>query len=279
MLLVKQVVKFQRQNHKFANLKQLRGVEIDEFYDKNYKGRGEKLYHELKPSSYEMDNEKYLGSYSSFNGSPMSEGKFQFDLWKKEPLYQVDNIELKWDQLRADIMKYGMRNSLLLAPMPTASTSQILGNNECIEPFTSNIYSRGTLAGQFLVVNKYLQEDLIRIGVWNNDIKDKIIIDNGSVKNIEEIPDVVKDIYKISWDLSMKHLIDQAADRGIYVCQSQSLNLWLQNPSFGKLSSMHMYSYSKGLKTGIYYLRRRAVANAQKFTIDPEKEGCLSCSA
>ena len=265
---------------KFANLKkQLRGVEIDEFYDKNYKGRGEKLYHELKPSSYEMDNDKYLGSYSSFNGSPMSEGKFQFDLWKKEPLYQVDNIDLKWDQLRGDIMKYGMRNSLLLAPMPTASTSQILGNNECIEPFTSNIYSRGTLAGQFLVVNKYLQEDLIRIGVWNNDIKDKIIIDNGSVKNIEEIPDVVKDIYKISWDLSMKHLIDQAADRGIYVCQSQSLNLWLQNPSFGKLSSMHMYSYSKGLKTGIYYLRRRAVANAQKFTIDPEKEGCLSCSA
>ena len=266
---------------KFKNLqKQLRGSEIKEFYDPDYKGRGEKLYHELKPSSCEIDKTEYLGSYSSFEGSPMSQGKFQFDLWNKEPITQVGDIKLDWNSLRNDIITYGMRNSLLMAPMPTASTSQILGNNECIEPFTSNIYSRGTLAGQFLVVNKYLQDDLLRIGVWNTELKDKIIINEGSVQNISDIPDVVKDVYKISWDLSMKHLIDQAADRGIYVCQSQSLNLWLQNPSFGKLSSMHMYSHSKGLKTGIYYLRRRAVANAQKFTIAPEKEAeCLSCSA
>ena len=265
----------------FKDLKKaMRGRDISEFYDKDFKGRGEKLYHKLKPCSYEFNKDEFLGSYSSFEGSPMSEGKFQFDLWNKCPIESVEGVEFKWDELRHDIMKYGMRNSLLLAPMPTASTSQILGNNECIEPFTSNIYSRGTLAGQFLVVNKYLQDDLIRIGVWNNDIKDKIIINNGSVQNIKEIPDTVKEIYKTAWDLSMKSLIDQAADRGIYVCQSQSLNLWLQDPSLGKLSSMHMYSHSKGLKTGIYYLRRRAVANAQKFTIDPEKENaCLSCSA
>tara|TARA_B100000963_G_scaffold115614_1_gene100708 strand:- start:1807 stop:2634 length:828 start_codon:yes stop_codon:yes gene_type:complete len=260
--------------------KQMRNREIPEFYDPEFKGRGEKLYHKLKPCSYEFEKSSFLGAYSSFEGSPISEGKFQFDLWNQCPIDCVEGIEFKWDELRHDIMTHGMRNSLLLAPMPTASTSQILGNNECIEPFTSNIYSRGTLAGQFLVVNKYLQDDLIRIGVWNNDIKDKIIINNGSVQNIKEIPDTIKEIYKTAWDLSMKSLIDQAADRGIYVCQSQSLNLWLQDPSIGKLSSMHMYSHSKGLKTGIYYLRRRAVANAQKFTIDPEKENaCLSCSA
>lgn len=261
-------------------IKHMRGREIDEFYDPNFKGRGEKLYHELKPCSYELNKTKYLGTYSSFEGSPMSEGKFQFDLWNKEPIKSIGDITFDWEDLRKNIMTHGIRNSLLLAPMPTASTSQILGNNECIEPFTSNIYSRGTLAGQFMVVNKYLQDDLLRIGVWNNDIKDKIIINNGSVKNIEEIPDTIKETYKTAWDLSMKSLIDQAADRGIYVCQSQSLNLWLQDPSLGKLSSMHMYAHSKGLKTGIYYLRRRAVANAQKFTIDPEKENaCLSCSA
>ena len=265
----------------FAELKKhLRGKEVAEFYDPEFKGRGEKLYHELKPCSYECNKSNYLGTYSSFEGSPMSEGKFQFDLWDKEPINSIGDIQFNWDELRKNILKHGIRNSLLLAPMPTASTSQILGNNECIEPFTSNIYSRGTLAGQFIVVNKYLQADLLRIGVWNNDIKDKIIINNGSIQSIEEIPDTIKEIYKTAWDLSMKSLIDQAADRGIYVCQSQSLNLWLQDPTLGKLSSMHMYAHSKGLKTGIYYLRRRAVANAQKFTIDPEIENaCLSCSA
>ena len=143
---------------------------------------------------------------------------------------------------------------------------------------TSNIYSRSTLAGQFIVINKYLQDDLIKIGIWNEDVKDKIILDNGSVQNIKEIPECIKNIYKTSWELSMKSLIDQAADRGIYVCQSQSLNLWVEKPTINKLSSMHMYAYEKGLKTGIYYLRRRAVTQAQTFSIDPEKEQCLSCS-
>jgi ribonucleotide reductase alpha subunit len=173
--------------------------------------------------------------------------------------------------------------------MPTASTSQILGNNECIEPFTSNMYSRGTLAGQFIVINKYLLDSLDRIGIWNDDLKDTIIINNGSVQKIKEIPDVIRETYKIAWDLSMKSLIDQAADRGAYICQTQSLNLWIEDPDLNKLTSMHFYSWQKGLKTGIYYLRRRAVSKAQTFSIDASKtvdrnkkvveEGCLSCSA
>ena len=208
----------------------------------------------------------------------------------------VDDTELDWNTLRKNIKKYGVRNSLLLAPMPTASTSQILGNNECIEPFTSNIYSRSTLAGQFLVVNKYLQDDLLKLKIWNKDIVDYIIAHEGSIQKIPQIPDIIKSVYKTAWDLSMKSLIDQAADRGIYICQSQSLNLWLKNPTISQLSSMHMYSYKKGLKTGIYYLRRRAVAKAQQFTLDPRKfkektvekvnsftktdePECLSCSA
>jgi ribonucleotide reductase alpha subunit len=172
-----------------------------------------------------------------------------------------------------------MRNSLLLAPMPTASTSQILGNNECIEPFTSNIYSRGTLAGQFTCVNKYLMDDLTRIGIWDTNLTDEIIYNKGTIRNINKIPQVIRNTYKVSWDLSMKSLIDQAAERGIYICQSQSLNLWVEEPTIDKVSSMHMYSWKRGLKTGIYYLRRRAVVQAQQFTIDPEKAQCLSCSA
>lgn len=241
--------------------------------------RGEKLYHELKPSLVEINKSEYLGSYSTFKGSPASEGKLQFDLWGKEPINSVDGMILEWDSLKRDIVKYGMRNSLLLAPMPTASTSQILGNNECIEPFTSNIYSRSTLAGEFLIVNKYLQSDLLRLNIWNRDLKDKIILNNGSIQTMTEIPEQIRNTYKIAWDLSMKHLIDQAADRGIYVCQSQSLNLWIKDPTYNKLSSMHMYSWKKGLKTGIYYLRRRAIAQAQQFSIDPEQEECLMCSA
>ena len=165
--------------------------------------------------------------------------------------------------------------------MPTASTSQIMGNNECIEPMTSNIYSRSTLAGNFVIVNKYLQKDLIDIGLWNSDIKDKIILDNGSIQNLSEIPDVLKNIYKTAWNLSMKNLINQSADRGIYICQSQSLNLWVENPTVNKLSSMHFYAWQKGLKTGIYYLRRKAVAKAQTFSIDVEKNSsdCEMCSA
>ena len=205
---------------------------------------------------------------------------FQFDLWNTNPVKKVNNFDLDWNKLRDNIINNGIRNSLLLAPMPTASTSQILGFNECIEPFTSNIYSRGTLAGQFIVINKYLQKDLISIGLWNDKLKDKIILNNGSIKNLNEIPIIIRNTYKISWDLSMKSLIDQAADRGAYVCQSQSLNLWLQNPDFSKVSSMHMYSWSKGLKTGIYYLRRRATTKAQTFSIEVEQDPeCLMCSS
>jgi len=242
--------------------------------------RGVKLYHELRVSQCEIERDSFLGSYSSFIGSPISEGKFQFDLWEKEPIKEVNGMTLDWEQLRKDIMTHGIRNSLLLAPMPTASTSQILGNNECIEPFTSNIYSRSTLAGQFIVINKFLQKDMLSIGLWNNSLKDQIIINDGSVQNIKNIPTIIKNLYKISWDLSMKDVIDQAADRAIYVCQSQSLNLWIKNPDTNKLSSMHMYSWKKGLKTGIYYLRRRAVSKAQQFSIDPEQnDECLMCGS
>ena len=263
---------------------------IPDYYDPNYtfnttKSRPMsnslvKLYHKLKPLKKELERESHLGSYSSFEGSPISQGRFQFDLWNVEPLNEAGNLKLNWESLRNDIIKYGVRNSLLLAPMPTASTSQILSNNECIEPFTSNIYSRATLAGQFVVINKYLQDDLIRINLWNNDLKDEIILKNGSIKLIEKIPKVIREIYKISWDLSMKSLIDLAADRGAYVCQSQSLNLWIENPSLAKLTSMHFYSWKKGLKTGIYYLRRRATSKAQSFSIEPKKEEeCLMCSS
>jgi ribonucleoside-diphosphate reductase alpha chain len=262
--------------------KLIRTTEIPELYDSSkfqHNTRISKLYHLLKPNIYELEMNNYDGSYSSFENSPISKGEFQFDLWKMSPISKVDNVKLDWNELKNDIKTHGMRNSLLLAPMPTASTSQILGNNECIEPFTSNIYSRSTLAGQFLVINKYLQDILLRINLWNSDLKDKIILDNGSIQKIEEIPKSIKEIYKISWELSMKSLIDQAAERGIYVCQSQSLNLWVKNPDVNKLSSMHMYAYHKGLKTGIYYLRRRSVAQAQNFSIDPEKEECLMCSS
>ena len=263
--------------------KLIRINDVPELYDSSkfqYSNtRLSKLYHSLKPNVYELEMNTYDGSYSSFDNSPIQNGLFQFDLWKQEPISKIDNINLDWDKLRGEIKEHGMRNSLLLAPMPTASTSQILGNNECIEPFTSNIYSRSTLAGQFLLINKYLQDDLIRIKIWNEDIKDKIIIDNGSIQNIKIIPECIREIYKTSWELSMRTLIDQASDRGIYICQSQSLNLWMKNPDINKLSSMHMYAFEKGLKTGIYYLRRRSVVQAQSFSIDPEKEECLMCSS
>ena len=261
---------------------QIKGKILPELYSKTAMKncRGVKLYHELNVSQCEIERDSFLGSYSSFIGSPISEGKFQFDLWGKEPIKEVSGMTLDWEQLRTDIMTHGIRNSLLLAPMPTASTSQILGNNECIEPFTSNIYSRSTLAGQFIVINKFLQKDMLSIGLWNNSLKDQIIINDGSIQNIKNIPTIIKELYKISWDLSMKDVIDQAADRAIYVCQSQSLNLWIKNPDTNKLSSMHMYSWKKGLKTGIYYLRRRAVSKAQQFSIDPEQnDECLMCGS
>jgi len=252
-----------------------------------------KLISEYNLSEYDLSCKQYPGSYSSFVDSPMQKGMFQFDLWNVKPVTNIEGkygINLDWDSLRSSITKYGMRNSLLTAAMPTASTSQILGNNECIEPYTSNIYSRSTLAGQFVIINKYLLDDLIRMQLWNNDIKDDILINNGSVLNNKNIPLCVRNTYKIAWDLSMKSLIDQSADRGPYICQSQSLNLWISDPDINKLTSMHFYAWTKGLKTGIYYLRRRAVSKAQSFTIDPTKtkkntitanndNECLMCSA
>ena len=227
-----------------------------------------KLRDELLPIDRELNRDKYQGTYSSFIGSPMSEGILQFDMWGVEP---SEDMKPKWEKLRKDIKRFGVRNSLLVAPMPTASTSQILGNNECFEPFTSNIYLRRTLAGEFIVINKYLISDLIELGVWNNDIKDMIVANNGSVQDIKEIPGVYKEIYKTVWELSNKTLIDMAVDRGAFIDQSQSLNLFMAEPDFNKLSSMHFYSWSNGLKTGIYYLRTKPVAQAQKFTIDPSR--------
>ena len=220
-----------------------------------------------KPIKEELNRDNFLGSYSSFEGSPMSKGLFQFDLWGAK---QSDRYN--WDDLRTKIKEHGIRNSLLVAPMPTASTSQILGNNECIEPFTSNIYVRRTLAGEFVVINKHLIKDLLKINLWNEEIKNMIIKDNGSVQNIDGMPDNIKEIYKTVWEIGNKPLINMAADRGKYICQSQSLNLFVEKPDFNKLSSMHFYSWGKGLKTGIYYLRTKPVAQAQQFTIEPESK-------
>ena len=207
------------------------------------------------------------GAYETFVGSPASCGDLQFDLWNVDP----GQTRYDWSTLKSDVMKYGLRNSLLLAPMPTASTSQILGFNECIEPITSNIYSRRTLAGEFILANKYLMKDLIDLNLWNEKIKNNIIANHGSIQHIDLIPAEIKEKYKTVWEIPMRALIDMAADRGAFVCQSQSLNLWLEDPNYNSLTSMHFYSWSKGLKTGIYYLRRRGRHQAQQFTIEPER--------
>jgi len=227
------------------------------------------------------------GSYSSFVNSPASKGILQFDMWGVKPSERYD-----WTALKDNIMKYGLRNSLLVAPMPTASTSQILGNNECFEPFTSNIYSRRTLAGDYVIINKYLMKELIDLGIWNEKIKDNIILNKGSIQHLEMIPKKVRDKYKIVWEIPMRHMIDMAADRGAYICQSQSLNLWVEDPDYKILTNMHFYSWGKGLKTGIYYLRRKPKHQPQQFTIGPsvgnnsnnnthenEEETCETCSA
>ena len=223
----------------------------------------------------EIDNldEKHLGAYSSFKNSPMYQGKFQFDLWG-----ETTNNLWDWEDLRIKIKECGMRNSLLLAPMPTASTSQILGNNEAIEPFTNNIYTRRTMAREFVVVNKYLIKELLDKKLWNVELKNNIIENKGSIQHITNITQNIKDKYKTSWELKMKTIIDMAADRGKYICQSQSMNLWIEDPDYSKLTSMHFYSWSKGLKTGIYYLRRKPRHNAQQFTIVP-KDDCLMCGS
>ena len=211
-------------------------------------------------------------SYLTFTGSPMSEGKMQFDLWDEKP----KSTYLNWDNLRK-LCSGGMRNSLLVAPMPTASTSQILGNNECFEPVTSNLYSRRVLSGEFIVVNKYLVEDLVSRGLWTPEIRTAIIANNGSIQSMLELPSELRDLYRTVWEIPMKTLINMAADRGPFICQSQSLNLFLAEPTVSKVSSMHFYAWKKGLKTGCYYLRTKAAAKAQQFTIEPTN--CISCSA
>jgi ribonucleoside-diphosphate reductase alpha subunit len=226
----------------------------------------ETIYHAALEKSCELAQRD--GPYETFAGSPASKGILQFDMWNVDPT----NDRYDWTALKQLIMKHGIRNSLLLAPMPTASTSQILGFNECIEPITSNIYNRRTLAGEFILTNKYLMNDLLKLDLWNEKMKNNIIANNGSVQHIETIPLEIREKYKTVWELPMKHLIDMSADRGAFICQSQSLNLWLEDPNYNTLTSMHFYSWSKGLKTGIYYLRRRARHQAQKFTIEPERK-------
>ena len=209
------------------------------------------------------------GSYSSFVGSPASQGILQFDMWHNF-LGHSQTLGYDWAALKASIKANGLRNSLLVAPMPTASTSQILGYNECFEPITSNIYSRRTMAGEFVLPNKYLMKDLIKMGLWNEEIKNNIIANKGSVQQLTFLPEHIRNKYKIVWEIPMKHVIDMAADRGVYVCQSQSMNLWMEDPVYNKMTSMHFYAWEKGLKTGIYYLRRKAKHQAQQFTIEPE---------
>lgn len=247
----------------------------------------ETIYHGALEESCRLASE--LGPYESFPGSPASQGILQYDMWNVDPTQE----RYDWHALKQNIQRWGLRNSLLLAPMPTASTSQILGFNECFEPITSNIYSRRTIAGEFIMANKYLMEDLIRLDLWNDKIKNNIIANNGSIQQLDVIPADIREKYKTVWELPMKTVIDYAADRGAYICQSQSLNLWLEDPNYGTLTSMHFYGWSKGLKTGIYYLRRRGAHKAQQFTIEVEKkersasnlsleeedEICESCSA
>lgn len=225
------------------------------------------------------------GPYETIAGSPVSKGIFQFDMWGVTP-----TARWEWDVLREEVQKHGVRNSLLLAPMPTASTAQILGNNECFEPYTSNIYTRRVLSGEFIIVNKHLLKDLVKEGLWNKEMRQKLMVSNGSVQNINEIPQYIKDLYKTAWEISQKTIIDQSADRGAYICQSQSLNIFMENANFGKLTSMHFYGWKKGLKTGMYYLRTKAATDAIKFTVDKavteepsqatieEQQAAIACS-
>jgi ribonucleoside-diphosphate reductase alpha chain len=243
----------------------------------------ETIYYAAMTAS--KDLAKINGPYETFEGSPVSKGVFQFDMWGVEPTSRWE-----WDVLKEEVKTHGVRNSLLLAPMPTASTAQILGNNECFEPYTSNIYTRRVLSGEFIIVNKHLLKDLVREGLWNKDMRQKIVAANGSIQNINEIPERLKELYKTAWEISQKAIIDQAADRGAYICQSQSLNIFMENANFGKLTSMHFYGWEKGLKTGMYYLRTKAATDAIKFTVDKsvvdetaaqlieDKQAAIACS-
>ena len=236
-----------------------------------------------------MEMAKEKGVYSSYKGSPLSEGKFQFDLWKTQPSDMWD-----WEGLKEKVKKYGVRNSLTTACMPTASTGIILGNTETFQIQTSNIYKRQTLSGEFLLVNRYLVEQLSKKDLWNKMMRDNIILENGSVQNIPNFPEDLKEIYKTVWEISQKTVIDMAADRAPFIDQTQSMNLWLSNPTFGKVNSMHMYAWKKGLKTGMYYLRSRSAVDAVKVTVSSEQRAkedflnknnhededeCLTCSA
>jgi ribonucleoside-diphosphate reductase alpha chain len=242
----------------------------------------ENIYYASMMASYiralELSEQQHGGYverrvYPSFEGSPISEGLFQYHLWNDKP-----TTSLPWKTLEKMVRINGIRNSLLVAPMPTASTSQILGNNECFEPFTSNLYTRRVLAGDFIVVNKYLVNDLTRLGLWTSEVRTAIIANNGSIQNITEIPGELRELYKTAWEIPQKTLINMAADRGSFICQSQSLNLFLSEPTYAKISSMHFYAWKKGLKTGCYYLRTKAVSSAQKFTVDPSLN-CSTCSS
>jgi ribonucleotide reductase alpha subunit len=248
--------------------------------------RREELIHELQTIDLEKDSDrvkhihkhlnlkeceqgltKYPGAYSSFEGSPAQQGVLQFDMWNVQPSHG----RYDWDKLKEDIQAHGLRNSLMLAPMPTASTSQIMGFNECFEPFTSNLYKRKTLAGEFIVVNKYLIDDLIRLNLWSKEMKERIIIQDGSIQEITEIPEDVRLLYKTVWEIKQKVILDMAADRGAFICQSQSMNVFMESPDYKKLSSLHFYAWKSGLKTGMYYLRTKPKAVTQQFTIDPRK--------
>ena len=223
----------------------------------------------LKVIPEELEMTSHLGSYSSFKGSPTAQGLFQYDLWGKEP---TPEMKAKFDVLKERVKKVGMRNSLLLAPMPTASTAQVLGNNESCEPFTSMIYKRRTLAGEFIIINKHLIGDLIELKLWNEDLKNKIISNEGSIQQLDEIPLEIRNIYKTAWDMSPKVIIDQAVDRGVYICQSQSMNLWVSELDHNKLTAMYFYGWKKGLKTGQYYLRTRRAVNAKKLTVSSQQQ-------
>lgn len=248
----------------------------------------ETLYFAAMECSMELAQEN--GAYASFKGSPLSEGKFQFDLWNVQP-----STRWNWNELREKVMKFGVRNSLLIAPMPTASTSQILGNNECFEPYTTNVYNRRVLSGEFVVVNKYLLQDLIDLNLWNESMKNRLIAENGSIQAIETIPQEIKELYKTVWEIKQKTIIDRAAERGAFICQSQSLNLFMAQPNKAKLTSMHFHAWKSGLKTGMYYLRTQPAAEAIKFTVETSalsktssneiscsldnSEECMSCGS
>jgi ribonucleoside-diphosphate reductase alpha chain len=230
------------------------------------------IYHGAMWAS--VHSAKKNGAYDSFKGSPLSEGKFQFDLWKEKP-----SEAWNWEELRKALLKHGARNSLLIAPMPTASTAQILGNNECFEPFTSNLYKRNTLGGEFVVINKHLIQDLINLNLWNEEMRLKLYEEDGSIQNVSALSDDIKKLYKTVWEISQRSIIDMAADRGIYVCQSQSMNLFMAEPNVGMLNTAHFYGWERGLKTGMYYLRTQPKAFALKgLGVGSEGGASLSCS-